>query len=302
MTALPQAASAQFSALGTYVFVAVTDHRHLEDVVDITAGILAAVDRACSRFRDDSDLRRVNAGAGTWVKADPLLIAAVDAAVHAARDTDGLIDPLLGRVMVSMGYDRDFRSLPLVGRPATTVAPRPGAWRDIAFSDDAIRIPEGTALDLGSIGKAWASDLAAVTIGNHLGVDALISVGGDIAVSGSLEWPVDISERPDQDPDQTVWIREAGLATSSTAVRRWQAGDVVRHHLIDPRTGASAPDVWRTVSAIGPTCGSANTSSTAAIVLGDGALPWLEARGISARLVSTQGVVHTVGQWPEESE
>ena len=126
--------------------------------------MLADVDEVASRFRADSDLSAVNREPGRWVTVDPLLVTAVDAALAAAEATDGLVSPLLGRPLVELGYDRDFRLLVERRSRPSPVTPPPAldAWREIR-TDPAgrLRIPAGTALDLGSIGKAWAADLVA---------------------------------------------------------------------------------------------------------------------------------------------
>jgi thiamine biosynthesis lipoprotein len=96
-----------------------------------------------------------------------------------------------------------------------------------------------------------------------------------------------------------VWLSGGGLATSSTRVRRWTHEGRVRHHLLDPRTGLPAPEVWTTVTATGPSCVAANAASTAAVVLGHQALRWLAHAGVTARLVAIDGSVHRVGGWPE---
>ena len=47
-------------------------------------------------------------------------------------------------------------------------------------------------------------------------------------------------------------------------------------------------------------CHRANTLSTAAIVRGAAALPWLRELGVAARLVDAQGTVTLLGGWPAE--
>ena len=91
-----------------------------------------------------------------------------------------------------------------------------------------------------------------------------------------------------------------GLATSSTAARRWQRGGDVLHHILDPRTARPAEAVWRTVSVAAGTCADANAASTAAIIRGRGALGWLASLGLPARLVDATGVVFTVAGWPRD--
>ena len=110
-----------------------------------------------------------------------------------------------------------------------------------------------------------------------------------------------VTERPDDDPGaaEVVAIGGGGLATSSTLARRWRTRDGGEwHHLVDPRTGRPTDEHWRTVSATGPTCVAANVATTAALVLGAAAVPWLDDHGVSARLVGRDGSVTRTGSWP----
>jgi thiamine biosynthesis lipoprotein len=251
----------------------------------------------------DSDLVRANSAAGSWTNVDPLLVKAVGAAVEAAAQTDGLVDPTLGHALVAVGYDRDI-SLVLAEStdPAGVGVPaRAGAWRDIQRDPaGAVLVPRGSALDLGATCKAWACDLIVAAVAAEFDCTVVLSLGGDIAVAGPGGWPVAITETID-DPAgaEIVHLPYGGLATSSTAARRWIRGGVIRHHLIDPRTGEPTSGRWRTVTATGASCLAANTASTAAIVLGERAVGWLSERDIPARLVDTCGRVVRTARWPE---
>ena len=298
-------AHATYRALGTDVFLAVRDARDLATATRLSRTVLVDVDEVASRFRPDSDLSAVNREPGRWVRVDPLLVTAVDAALAAAEETGGLVSPLLGRPLVELGYDRDFHTL--AERPSSPepVTPPPAldAWREIR-TDPAgrLRIPAGTALDLGSIGKAWAADLVASAFEQRLSAAAVVSVGGDLRIAGpdGDTWAVALSEQPGGPVAGVVHLDRGGLATSSTRVRRWGRHGARRHHLLDPRTGLPAAEVWHTVSAVGETCAAANTASTVAIVLGAGAPAWLAVRGVTARLVDPDGHVHRTGTWPVE--
>lgn len=292
-----------FEALGTYVYVATRDPGELETARRLTRSLLDAVDRTCSRFREDSDLTRANARAGRWTSVHPLLVAAVEVAVDAARVTDGLVHPLLGRSLVALGYDRDFGLLTDTG-PALPVAAAPlGSWRELRLRTDAVRVPAGTALDLGATGKGFAADLVARALDAELREPALVSIGGDLALSRAdgTAWPVVVSERPGE-PGVIVLLERGGLATSSTRVRRWARNGTTYHHLLDPRTGGPARAVWTTVTCLGATAVGANTASTAAIVLAEVAPAWLEENGVSARLVTADGGVRRTGEWPADAE
>ncbi len=296
---------ARWQSLGTYVQLSVSNRELTAAAERRARGILAAVDWACSRFRQDSELNRVNAGAGSWVRVDPLLVDATVAAVEAAEHTDGVVHPLLGKVLIGLGYDRTFTELQPGGALRARIEPPPlGAWRSIEWEAGAIRIPAGTALDLGATAKAWAGDVISRTIAEEEHTNVLISLGGDVAIArgdrSPTWWPIAIREHPEGEASAEVALNRGGLATSSTRLRRWTVAGATHHHLVDPRTGASARTCWRMVSATGPTATAANIATTAAVVLGADAVRWLTEREVAARLVAEDGTVTLTPGWPEK--
>lgn len=285
--------SACWRAIGTSVHLLVVDDDALDAAAALLRSQLDELDRACSRFREDSELRRLRPGRQP---VGPVLTATVTAALLAAEQTDGLVDPTLGRPLLAAGYDRTFTALPADG-PAAVRLPHPMAsWREIVCAAGEITMPGGVLLDLGATAKAWAADRAAADIARHLGTGVLVNLGGDLAVAGPAPldgWPVDV------DGGATIALSSGGLATSSTRLRTWRRGGVERHHVLDPRTGTPAVTPWTDVTVAAATCVEANTASTAAVVLGVAAPQWLAERGLPARLVSDTEVVH-VGDWPAE--
>ncbi len=294
-----------WEALGTYVHLATQDPEDLVGAGAIAAEVLDHVDRACSRFRDDSDLTRVNAHAGDWVAVDPLLVSATTVALQAADMTEGLVDPCLGRPLVALGYDVTMSAVrerdPATFQVPSEVTHRPSAWREVRVDPaGALRIPADCALDLGATAKAWAADLVAAAVVDTLGGRVLVSLGGDVRIDGAPgdPWPVRVTETPHDAVGETVTLSSGGLATSSTRARRWRTGNVEQHHLLDPRTGRPVSGRWRTVTATGPTSVAANVATTAALVLGEKAVGWLAEHHVTARLVDADGSVAVVGDWP----
>jgi hypothetical protein len=115
LTATSKISSASWPGLGTTMVLKVTDPGALAHARALVEAQLAEIDRACSRFRADSELELVNAGAGTPVRVSATLIEAVEVGLRAARLTDGDVDPALGEALVIAGYDRDYE---LLERPA----------------------------------------------------------------------------------------------------------------------------------------------------------------------------------------
>ncbi len=301
-------ATTSFTALGTTATVVVTDDAALPEAERLLRTGLDAIDRACSRFREDSDLAAVNRARGAETPVSPLLIAALRIALRAAERTGGLVDPTVGRAMDDLGYDRDFRLVGGAGpRPAVRVVPAPG-WRTVRVDEAAgtVTVPRGVALDLGATAKGFAADRCAEEIARATGAGALVSLGGDIAVAGDAPaggWTVWVTDDHRDGPadgaaGEAVAIAGGGLATSSTTVRRWGGPADPRHHIVDPRRGAPAAEVWRTVSVAAGSCADANVWSTAAIVGGGEAPDTLAAAGLPARLVRPDGRVVRVAGWP----
>jgi thiamine biosynthesis lipoprotein len=307
-------AHADWRALGTQVRLVVTDPGRLADGCGLLKADLAAVDAACSRFRPDSELVRVNATAPSraeGVPVSPLLAEAIAIALAAARQTGGDVDPTVGAAMAAAGYDRDFALVPQDGPPVRLTVRQVPGWRQVRLDASArtLWLPAGAELDLGATAKAWAADRSAARIAERLGCGVLVSLGGDIAVAGETPpggWRIrvqDVTGRPEDPPSgpaAVVSIRSGGLATSSTAARRWRRGGDVIHHILDPRTGLPAAPLWRTVSVAAADCLAANTASTAAIIKGAAAIGWLSGRGLPARLVASDGVIVTVAGWPPD--
>jgi thiamine biosynthesis lipoprotein len=292
-------AEVRFRAIGTDVHVLVTEPALRDEAEAVTRAELDALDRACSRFRDDSELVRLRGR----TRVSPLLAEAVRAALEVAEDTDGLVVPTLGRALRAAGYDRTFTQLPQDGPAAVVLPVAPQAWRDIRVEGDLVTLPPGVELDLGATAKAWAADRVAQRL-LALGTGALVNLGGDLSVAGPVPpggWTVEVTDRPvDGTLVQRVAVHEGGLATSSTTARRWQRGGVALHHVLDPATGRPAPETWASVTVGAPTCLEANAASTAAVVLGPDAPAWLQDRGLPAVLLAATGEVVRVNGWPEE--
>ena len=310
-----------FSVFGTTATLLVSEPGQVEAARSIADAELAAVDLACSRFRPDSELSRLNAAGGAATTVSELFADLVEAALRAARLTDGDVDPTCGQALADAGYDRDFAELraaqaraervPAAGEPPPRLhrAGRVPGWRSVQLDRTRrqLRLANGAQLDLGATAKAWAADRCAEIIAGRLGSGVLVSLGGDMAAAGPAPgggWRVRVTDdhaAGPEAPGQTVTIRSGGLATSSTTVRAWTgSGGQRAHHIINPATGEPARSCWRTVSVAAGSCLDANTASTAAIIRSAAALPWLSDAGLPARLVRDDGSVETTAGWPRD--
>ncbi len=255
---------------------------------------LDAVDAAASRFRPDSEIVALAAACGRPTPVSATLANLLGAALTAAAQTEGDVDPTVGAALVELGYDGG------VSPPVSSILV-PAVWSMVTLEDGIATVPPGILLDLGATAKAVAADQCAERMHRVTGTGVLINLGGDIATAGSAPddgWQVGVHDG-DGEPDTSLTLPAgAALATSSTLRRRWRRGTETLHHILDPRTGRPADPVWRTVSVAAQSCYAANTVSTAAVVRGYRALDWIGSLGMQAWLVDRDRNVHTVGGWP----
>ncbi|QCP00176.1 hypothetical protein FCN77_23745 [Arthrobacter sp. 24S4-2] len=298
---------------GLEAAVTVTRPGAIAEAVRVVRAVVADVDDACSRFRTDSELLRLQPQLAGGAEASPLLALLVQRALQAAVLTGGDVDPTLGRDLDALGYDRDIVSVRLSPDAAASPGPvtarrgparRPEGWRRVTVTGQTITVPPDIRLDLGATAKAVAADRAAARVHAALGCGVLVALGGDLATAGPAPrggWQVTVQDLEDDPVQQTTLGSGFAMATSSTQKRRWQHAGAQVHHILDPRFGLPSEPVWRSVTVAAPTCLEANAYSTAGVVRGFAAVDWFRREGIPARFVDGNGrTVHT-GGWPAEA-
>jgi thiamine biosynthesis lipoprotein len=305
----------RFDSMGTSVSVLVPVEQAAE--ADEVRRTFATWHATCTRFDPDSELSRLNQAAGTAVVVGELLFDVLVTAQRAARATDGLFDPTLLRPLEEIGYDRDFAEIaggvaagPDRGMSATAARATggraadgwaTGGWRHLTL-DPATRVvylPLGCGIDLGGLAKGMAVDAALAILADRGVTPAAVDAGGDLAVlgepPGARAWPIAV-EGPRG--SHVISLPSGALATSSAARRRWNQGPVVRHHLVDPRTGlpSNAP-LW-SVSVAARSCAQAEVAAKAAFLLGpDDGARFLTERGLAGLFLTPEGHELRVGPW-----
>jgi thiamine biosynthesis lipoprotein len=217
--------------------------------------------RQMSHWDEGSELCRFNhADSGTWHEISPEFFQVLSHAVDVARASNGLLDPTLGEIVDLHGFGPSCSSYPeqvaaareRAGWQKLKLDPKGRAWQ-----------PGGLRLDLSSIAKGYAVDLAAERL-SALGVEHfLIEVGGELRGHGCKPdgepWWVSLA-RPSEDLPETI----AALCGLSVAT----SGDAFRRHLIDPRTAQSAEGALTSVSVFARECLDADAWATALFIGG----------------------------------
>ncbi len=256
-------------------------------------GWFREVERVCSRFQPTSEVSALSSRVGEPVTVSPMLFAATHFALAVAEETDGAFDPTLGSVLEAAGFNHEHRS----GWPVRIAPPANGAtFRDLELDADGrtITLHRPLLLDLGAVAKGLAIDMAAKELYNQGYDNFTVDAGGDLYLAGSNAvgepWSVGIRHpRRTDELLESLRVTNSAVCTSGDYERR-NSNDsaAIEHHIIDPRTGASA-NRCASVTTLAPSAMIADALGTAAFVLGpiDGPA-LLERHGIDAVVVSPE--------------
>lgn len=264
----------RFPAMGSdaHVIVVAGSAPHL----DLARTRVEALERRWTRFRDDSELSRLNRACGRPVVVSTDTYELVARAVDGWRITRGWFDPTVLPAMLDAGYDRDFSALDRVARDPRRASDgdspaRPAPGCDGIVLDPvvrAVRLPPGVGIDAGGIGKGLAADLVVAELLDAGAPGACVNLGGDLRVGGEAPEPAGWCIALDGST-ATVNLRSGGVATSSRLRRRWWRAGREYHHLIDPRTGAPARSRLLETTVVAGEAALAEVLATAAAVAGE---------------------------------
>ena len=287
------------AVMGTFVTIKVIGGGATDQMIEQRT---AAVDRAfewfleiearCSRFDPASELMQLTTRVGEAVPVGPILFEAVKFAMAVAAETGGAFDPTVGHQMESRGFNREHRTGQTVHTPIASG--HATSYRDVLLDAGkrTITLRQPLILDLGAVAKGLAVDAAARELQplENFAIDA----GGDLYLGGCRSpdepWSVGISHpRQPGVLIDTIRVSNRAVCTSGDYERTRPGGG--GHHILDPRTGASA-DTVASVTVVAKTAMLADAVATAAFVLGPNeGLRLLDRLGVDG-LIITPGLEH----------
>lgn len=220
---------------------------------------IARLDRVLSAWRDDSELSALNRSDARRVSAD--LFAVLSACEAWRARTGGAFSARLGAT------ERLSDSAAM----CAAIARAEAADVRLDRASLAVTRPEGVRFAVDGLAKGYVIDaaLAAARRAAPCAQGMMIDIGGDIGCWGVRDWRVGVAGldmvADNATPVEVVRVSGKALAVSGPGQRDRVIDGETRSHLIDPRTGSSAPR--RQAAVIAPDATTADALATALAVM-----------------------------------
>src|SRR3972149_3192445 len=228
------------------------------------------VDRLMSNFKEDSDISRINKGAGSKaVAVDSDVVEVIKKSIYYSEISDGAFDITIGGVEELYKFE-DKGRMPEKGKFKNSVSLV--GYKNIIINGNTVRlIKKGMKLDLGGIAAGYAVDKGIDAIKKWGINNALINAGGDIRVTGESEngkWKIGILHpREENKLINTLTLKDISVTTSGDYRKYFISGGKRYHHILNPSTGLPTEGV-QSVTIIAPFAVDADALATAVFVMG----------------------------------
>ncbi len=270
----------------------------------VEAAIREAFERVIQQMSPwlaNSELNRFNhAEAGTWHRLSSEFMEVMERSLTVARETGGVYNPAVGRAVDLLGFGptKDGGSEP--DARALCEAIGSATWSRIEWNRESSRAlqPGGVQLDLGSIAKGFAVDLAARrTLAE--GVEGfLLEVGGEVCARGCkpdgqpwwcrLDGRATMLEYSASEP--VLALCDSSLAASGNSVRRRRFQNRWYGHILDGTCGPLDCGKLETVFVLHKDCVTADAYATALFALGwEQGFGFATDRGLTALFIGRDG-------------
>ena len=161
-----------------------------------------------------------------------------------------------------------------------------------------VTLPEGMEIDLGSVAKGYAGQLAAQMLRNSGVESALLNLGGNVQTVGAKPdgspWQIGIKDPQGEDAMMVLSVEDQAVVTSGGYERYFEQDGQTYWHVMDPSTGHPADSGLISVTIVGDEGVVCAGLSTALFVMGleKAADLWAQSCDFEAVFVTASGEVY----------
>lgn len=221
----------------------------------------------------------------------------LSAAQEISKRTDGAFDITIAPVMDAWGfYDGEFK---VPSDDELKAAMRGVGYKKILMEDSMIEMPPDTSIDLGGIGKGYASDRVVELLHSSGITSAVISLGGNVHAIGKRKdgnnFNIGITDPHNKEQViGIIQVSDKAVVASGGYQRYFESGGKTYHHIIDSKTGVSAASGLASVTIVADKGILADGLSTAIYVMGleKGIELWRRSNDFEAVFVLDDGQIY----------
>lgn len=265
-------------------------------LIDQSESLIASLESLVSVTDTGSELYAINqTGSGTLTgKASSLM----EQALEICRRTDGALDLSIYPIVRAWGFTTGSYQVP---DEAEIQALLPLVdYRKIQYdaATGTVTLPEGMEIDLGSVAKGYAGQLAAQMLREHGVQSALLNLGGNVQTVGAKPdgspWQIGIKDPQGEDAMMVLSVEDQAVVTSGGYERYFEQDGQTYWHIMDPSTGHPADSGLISVTIVGDEGVVCDGLSTALFVMGleKAADLWAQSGDFEAVFVTASGEVY----------
>ena len=289
----PQVEKKTFYAMNTTMEFTVYGSASL---VDDAEALINSLEDELSVTKDTSEIAQINQnGSGTVTGSTADLMGK---ALAMCSRTNGTLDISVYPIVRAWGFTTGSYKVPSE-EELTSLLPLVD-YTNVQYDEvtGEVILPAGMEIDLGSIAKGYAGQLAAQMLREHGVQSALLNLGGNVQTVGTKPdgspWQIGIKDPQGEDAMMVLSVEDQAVVTSGGYERYFEQDGQTYWHIMDPSTGHPADSGLLSVTIVGKQGIICDGLSTSLFVMGleKAADLWAQSCDFEAVFVTASGEVY----------
>lgn len=284
------ASSRDFFAMNTYIRLEAYGDG-AEDALALAQTRVDELEGLWSVTDETSEIYAVNHSGGQPVSVSDDTAAVVSFALEMAEETGGALEPTIYPVLTAWGFTTDEHRVPSQEEIDGLIASVD--YRRVSVDGNTVQLEPDMMLDLGAVGKGYASDEVEELLRAEGVTSALLDLGGNIVMIGSRpdgsDWRLGLQNPFENDTVGVLTAFDCAVVTSGNYENFFMADDgTIYGHIIDPATGYPVHNDLTSVTIVAKDGKLCDALSTSLFVMGaDSAIEyWREHPGFEMILIT----------------
>ncbi len=239
------------------------------DVPEAAERLVRTMEERLSVTIETSDVAVLNRDGA--VNADPVTAELLAETLALCDETRGALDVTVYPVLRAWGFTTGENRVPDPSEIASLL--ETVDYRTVSVGGEAVSVPDGVMVDLGSVAKGYACDRMREVLAEGGAASALIDFGGKICEIGSKPdgsaWQIGIRDPGRNGLTGALKVTDEYVVTSGGYERFFEDPDGnIWWHILDPATGYPARNGLLSVTIVGTKGVRCDALSTALFVMG----------------------------------